>query len=151
MLALIEEFCNKWVCTVIDSTFGVYGAEKYGMNEATFRYVLLSLFMTIVLWMPSKEVSMLFNRSSFMGSSWTSSSWIWSPLWWLVALLIVCCRLGGHCLVIGVVTCILAPNVAIACLGACLLSVGFGFTSPCGSSIISVSSLKSASFSLDRE
>ena len=49
MLALIEEFCNKWVCTVIDSTFGVYGAEKYGMNEATFRYVLLSLFMTIVL------------------------------------------------------------------------------------------------------
>ncbi|KAK8799656.1 hypothetical protein WA158_006204 [Blastocystis sp. Blastoise] len=119
ILALVEEFCNKWVCTVIDSSFGLYGEAKYDMTGLVFSIV--NVLQGAVNALQQGYLYGFFLKKLQLN-------------------MITIVLMGGVIDVLGMFVCIFAPNLPVAIFGAVLLSIGFGFTSPCGSSIISCES-----------
>lgn len=44
VIALIGEFCNKWLFTIFDSIVSLYGADNFSLDAFTYRQILLNAF-----------------------------------------------------------------------------------------------------------
>ena len=52
VIALIGEFCNRWIINIFDVSFAEFGEERYHMSSSEFRYICsywLSLSFTTAL------------------------------------------------------------------------------------------------------
>ena len=39
VIALIGEFCNRWIINIFDVSFAEFGEERYHMSSSEFRYI----------------------------------------------------------------------------------------------------------------
>ncbi|KAK8810627.1 hypothetical protein WA158_007202 [Blastocystis sp. Blastoise] len=119
ILAVVEEFCNKWVLSANDTCFGLFGEQKFGLTSLVYSLTNAGEgFLNVIQ------------------QSWIYDFFLNKLNLPLTSILI----LGGLLDVVAVFVVAFAPNLPVAIFGIFLMIGGYGFASPGAPSIVSTES-----------